>query len=70
MRESCSYFFYRYASIMSEAVAELIPDFRTREAILKDSLDIFIDHRLQSARMFEEQMHGQDQDGTNRPPGE
>lgn len=53
---------------MSEAVAELIPDFRTREAINKDSLDVFIEHRVQSARLFEEQMHGQDpQEAANRP---
>jgi DNA replication licensing factor MCM7 len=48
-------------TILCDAVNELLPECRTREAISKDSLDVFIEHRIQSALNFEQQMQGQDQ---------
>lgn len=35
----------RYVSLFSDAIAELLPEFRTKENIHKDVLDIFIEHR-------------------------
>lgn len=59
---------FRYVTILSDAVSELLPESRTREATHKDALDVFIDHRITSAQIYEDQMHGQDlQDAANRP---
>lgn len=35
----------RYVTLFSDAIAELLPEFRTKENIHKDVLDIFIEHR-------------------------
>lgn len=36
----------RYASIVSDLVFELLPTFKTKDVIAKDSLDVYIEHRL------------------------
>ncbi|XP_074604581.1 minichromosome maintenance 7 [Brevipalpus obovatus] len=38
----------RYITIFSDAVSELLPEFRTRDNIPKDVLDVFIEHRIQA----------------------
>jgi len=49
-------------------VAELIPDFRTREAKTKDHLDIYIEHRLKNARRVTVNQEDPEQDaGQNAP---
>ena len=41
----------RYALLAAEAVSEMLPDYREREAPAKDSLDVYIQHRqLMDAR--------------------
>ena len=41
----------RYALLTSEAVSEMLPDYRERDAPAKDSLDVYIQHRqLMEAR--------------------
>ena len=35
--------------ILSECVAELLKDYKTRETTAKDALDVFIEHRLRAA---------------------
>jgi hypothetical protein len=39
---------------MSEAVAELLPEYKTKDSTAVDSLDIYIEHRLTAARRHEE----------------
>ena len=44
----------RYTKILSDAIAELLPEFKTREPQLKDSLDVYIDHRLTAYRNLQQ----------------
>lgn len=36
----------RYSKIFSDAIMELLPSYKTHEVTAKDSLDIYIEHRL------------------------
>ncbi|XP_015195785.2 DNA replication licensing factor MCM7 isoform X1 [Lepisosteus oculatus] len=36
----------RYAGLFADAVHELLPEYREREHVAKDSLDVYIEHRL------------------------
>ncbi|TRY54245.1 hypothetical protein DNTS_010108, partial [Danionella cerebrum] len=36
----------RYTALFSDAVHELLPEYREREVIAKDALDVYIEHRL------------------------
>ncbi|XP_033759982.1 DNA replication licensing factor mcm7-like [Pecten maximus] len=36
----------RYINIFSDAVQELLPDYKEREVVNKDALDVYIEHRL------------------------
>lgn len=36
----------RYSIIFSDCIAELLPTYKTGECVAKDSLDIYIEHRL------------------------
>lgn len=36
----------RYVTIFSDAVSELLPTYKQREVTAKDSLDVYIEHRL------------------------
>ena len=38
----------RYVLLMQEAIEELIPNYKEREAIPKDALDIYIKHRYRT----------------------
>lgn len=51
----------RYVSLFSDAVHELLPQFKERDIVAKDSLDVYIEHRL----MMEQRHH---QDAENRDP--
>lgn len=50
--------FYRYTQILGDAVAALIPEYKTRDAQSKDALDVFIDHRLTNARRHQDEQAG------------
>jgi hypothetical protein len=50
-------------------VSELIPEFRTKGSVAKDSLDIYIEHRLKCAQQQHEELHGQNP-GPNVTPVE
>ena len=45
----------RYTKIFSDAIYEMLPDYKEREVENKDVLDVFIEHRL----MMERQLHPQ-----------
>ncbi|KAJ8389254.1 hypothetical protein AAFF_G00121190 [Aldrovandia affinis] len=36
----------RYTGLFADAIHELLPDYRERESVAKDSLDVYIEHRL------------------------
>lgn len=36
--------------MLYDAVSDLIPDYRTRDSNIKDALDVYIEHRLSTAR--------------------
>lgn len=36
----------RYSSLFSEVVLELLPQYKERAVVAKDSLDVYIEHRL------------------------
>ncbi|XP_035267725.1 DNA replication licensing factor MCM7 [Anguilla rostrata] len=36
----------RYAGLFADAIHELLPEYRERESVAKDSLDVYIEHRL------------------------
>lgn len=58
----------RYTEVLGNAVSEMIPDFKTRNSVAKDSLDVYLEHRLTAARKHQEDIQGQDQDeARNRP---
>ncbi|XP_071838223.1 DNA replication licensing factor mcm7-B-like [Apostichopus japonicus] len=44
----------RYKQLFSDAVYELLPDYKEKESVQKDSLDVYIEHRL----MMEQRMRG------------
>jgi len=46
----------RYTKLFSDAVYEMLPDYKEREVENKDVLDVFIEHRL----MMERQLHPQE----------
>lgn len=45
---------FRYTQLLGDAVQELIPEYKTRDAPSKDSLDVFIEHRLTNARRHQD----------------
>ncbi|KAI1305937.1 DNA replication licensing factor mcm7-B [Halotydeus destructor] len=53
----------RFVNIFSDAINELMPEFKTREVISKDTLDVYIEHRI----MAEIRNHG-DGDEPGRDP--
>ena len=55
-----SFFLHRYAMLLSDAVAELLPTFKTKDTTAKDALDVFIEHRLRMAAENREQREGGD----------
>ncbi|KDR14096.1 DNA replication licensing factor Mcm7 isoform X2 [Zootermopsis nevadensis] len=58
----------RYVSIASEVVHEILPDYKEREVIAKDALDVYIEHRL----LMEQRLHqpGEQRDVRNKYPPE
>ncbi len=44
----------RYTQLLGDAVQELIPEYKTRDAPSKDALDVFIEHRLTNARRHQD----------------
>lgn len=36
----------RYCSIFSDVIFELLPTYKEREVVAKDSLDVYIEHRM------------------------
>jgi len=51
----------RYTQLLSDAIAELIPDYKTKDAPCKDALDVYIEHRLSNARRHQDEQAGQNQ---------
>jgi len=49
----------RYTGIFSDAVNEILPDYKEREIESKDVLDVFIEHRLMMERQIHPQVPGQ-----------
>ena len=49
----------RYTNIFSDAVCEILPDYKEREVENKDVLDVFIEHRLMMERQLHPQQPGQ-----------
>lgn len=58
----------RYSSLFSDVILELLPSFKERSTMAKDSLDVYIEHRL----MMEARMRGttEQRDARNRFPPE
>ncbi|CAB4034740.1 DNA replication licensing factor mcm7, partial [Paramuricea clavata] len=58
----------RYSKIFSEAIDEMLPNYKDREIQNKDSLDVYIEHRL----LIERQNHreGEVRDPRDRYPPE
>jgi len=58
----------RYINLFSEAVYEMLPDYKQRETVARDALDVYIEHRL----MMESRTHaaGDTRDPRNRYPPE
>lgn len=56
----------RYTALFGEVIQEVLPDYKTREVATKDSLDIYIEHRL----MIEQKYHqpGEARDPKNKYP--
>lgn len=51
----------RYAQMFSDAVSELLPQHRSREVMAKDTLDVYIEHRL----LLQQRLRGE---GSSRDP--
>lgn len=58
----------RYATLFADAIFEMLPDYKEREVTAKDSLDVYIEHRL----MMEQRLHepGEVRDHRNKYPQE
>ncbi|PSN40226.1 DNA replication licensing factor Mcm7 [Blattella germanica] len=58
----------RYGNIAADIVYELLPDYKEREVVAKDSLDVYIEHRL----MMEQRLRqpGEQRDARNKYPPE
>lgn len=59
----------RYTNMVSDVVYEMLPDYKHREAVAKDALDVYIEHRI----MLEARNHripGEMRDPRNRYPPE
>ncbi|XP_049887432.1 DNA replication licensing factor Mcm7 [Pectinophora gossypiella] len=59
----------RYANMVSDVVYEMLPDYKHREVVAKDALDVYIEHRI----MLEARNHripGEMRDPRNRYPPE
>ncbi|CAL4189203.1 unnamed protein product [Meganyctiphanes norvegica] len=58
----------RYINLFSEAVYEMLPEYKQRETVARDALDVYIEHRL----MMESRTHqaGDTRDPRNRYPPE
>ena len=51
----------RYTMIFSEAISEMLPQYKTKEVMAKDVLDVYIEHRL----LLQQRLRGE---GTSRDP--
>jgi DNA replication licensing factor MCM7 len=51
----------RYSQIFSEAVSEMLPQYKTKEVMAKDVLDVYIEHRL----LLQQRLRGE---GSSRDP--
>lgn len=58
----------RYSSILSDVVFELLPTFVQREVISKDTLDVYIEHRLMMERRLRQP--NEHRDARNKFPPE
>lgn len=58
----------RYSNLFSEVILELLPQYKERNVVAKDSLDVYIEHRL----LMEARSRGQNEvrDSRNRFPPE
>ncbi|KAK8391499.1 hypothetical protein O3P69_017220 [Scylla paramamosain] len=58
----------RYVLLFSEVVQEMLPDYKQRETVARDALDVYIEHRL----MMEQRLRqpGESHDSQNRYPPE
>ncbi|XP_033100324.1 DNA replication licensing factor mcm7-A-like [Anneissia japonica] len=45
----------RYVKIFADAIQEMLPDYKDKDAVVKDSLDVYIEHRL----LMEQRIRGQ-----------
>lgn len=53
----------RYIALFSEIIQEILPDYREREVIHKDALDVYIEHRL----LLEQRNHPEGSEVTRDP---
>lgn len=51
----------RYADMFSDAIAEMLPNYKEREVLAKDALDVYIEHRLLMESRTRNQMEQHDQ---------
>lgn len=58
----------RYTKLFSDVVSELLPTYKERTIISKDSLDVYIEHRLLMESRFRNQ--GETRDPHNQFPNE
>lgn len=58
----------RYTNLFSDVIAELLPQFKQYATVAKDSLDVYIEHRL----LMESRMRNSNEqrDARNRFPSE
>lgn len=55
----------RYVQLFSHALDEILPDFRTQQNIVKDTLDVFIEHRILNEMRNQEENQGNTTDQNN-----
>lgn len=58
----------RYTALFSDVISELLPTYKQREVVAKDSLDVYIEHRLLMESRGRHQMEQRDE--RNRFPPE
>ncbi|MEE6523773.1 hypothetical protein FKM82_022814 [Ascaphus truei] len=58
----------RYANLFADAVQELLPEYKEKEVVNKDALDVYIEHRLMIEQRGRD--HNETRDSHNQYPPE
>lgn len=60
----------RYVSLFSDAVQELLPEYKQKDVVFKDTLDVYIEHRLLMEQRNHPDAHEMARDPHNKYPAE